>query len=218
LDDAFLSVAGRVANYGGTHVRRVSLRHRILGGGLLLATAIGAYEHFGRSEGPRTAQAGQAPAGVSAAPSQDWQTVNELVARLTADNYTPVEDLPADDSRDLFRPTPFLEGQIPLATPDANDAGPEAPPDQPGAPAPPAFIDRHQLTGVLLGRERLAVIDGRVYRLGDLLDGHALAEINREDVVLIEATTRARIVLRLRTSRAVQGMPVNSAPVAAEGP
>jgi hypothetical protein len=199
-------------------VKRPTLRHRLLGGGLLLATALGAYEHFGRSAGPRSAQAGQASAHAPAAASQDWQTVNELAARLTADSYTPVEGLLTDVSRDLFRPTPFIEDQVPLATPAANDAGPEAPPNQPGAPASPAFIDRHQLTGVLLGRERLAVMDGRVYRLGDLFDGHTLAEINREDVVLIEVATRARIVLRLRTNHAAHDMPAKPAPVTAEAP
>jgi len=173
-------------------MKRLTKQQRLLAAGLTLALGIWAVDTLtGKKAGPVRAQAAQATTPPPAA-AVDWEQVNTLVARLTEQRYVSVAPELDQTSRDLFAPSAAMESSLAPVEPVIE---PNAPAIQEAAIAD--FRDRHELSGVVIGRHPLAIVDGHVLRPGSELDGHRLVELQRDYVVFQAAQTGTRVTLKL---------------------
>lgn len=126
---------------------------------------------------PRTAQAELV---VAEATPVDARDVDTLIARLQRSS-ADAAPLPIDElQRNPFAPSETLRAQLaPASTVDAPDA-----PDAAARKTVQQFAAAHRLTGTLAGPQPTALIDGRVVRLGDAIDGFVVVEIAPGRVVL----------------------------------
>jgi len=187
-------------------MKRIPTRRGILGGGLLLAAAVWGFDHLSGGH-PATVQA--SPAAVTSGPAApaNWEPIEDLIGRLTKDDYVSIaEDLDRSE-RDLFLPTAAIEetvapvepvrggGLAALAVADGGE----------GTAAESGFAKRHKLTGVVVGSVSaggtptppLAVVDNRVLTLNSDLDGYTLIEVQRDYVVFRRASSGERVTLEL---------------------
>jgi hypothetical protein len=146
--------------------------------GLLLAAAGVAYAidaaFFGPPAAARANQAAGDASAISAAkPATGEATAvdepeHALTSRLqkwASDNSTSLADMP-----DVFQP-PVITKPVPVA------AVPPPPPEDPAV----AFNRQHRLIAIVLdGEGGYALIDGRVLRIGQLLDGTKLIGLTRQ--------------------------------------
>lgn len=175
-------------------MKRPSTRQRLLAGALLIALAIAGIDHLvGRGQ-PAAAQASEAaPTSAPAAPA-DWHDVDDLVQRLTHNDYEPVGVELAQLPRDLFVSTPLANAAFAAADPPP---GPEDAEPVPESVRAAEFTARHKLRGVLLGAEPLAAVDALLLPLDAELDGYRLAQIERDYVVFQHSDGEARVRLEL---------------------
>lgn len=132
---------------------------------------------------PRTAQAASAPPASSAA-APAARTPAPAPTALGGRLYESVAAQIAQNQRDLFSPT---ERIAELLSPPNAEPPPELAADEAALePAPAAFADRHMLTGVVLGTAPLAVVDGLVMGVGEVLDGCRLTRIERDYVEFVD--------------------------------
>lgn len=168
-------------------------RQKLIGGVFCIVTAAWLTDMLTGQPAPSNADAapsaqlvGPAPAVAAACP----EDLAALIASLGNLRSTRAP-LPFDQvSRDLFMPTASMEARLrPIEVAAVEDAdGPEGPESLP-------FSARHRLQGILTGRVPLALIDGQLLRRGAIIDGHRLAEIGRDSVVL--QGDGDRVVLRV---------------------
>ncbi len=185
-------------------MKRLTKLQRLLAGGLVLALGIWAIDALtGKSGRPAHARAASATAAATA-PAADWNEVDALVARLTQQRYVSVIPDLDRTPRDLFSPSPAMESLLAPAPPPAPEPNTPALAEE----AASDFQSRHQLSGVVIGRNPLAIVDGRVLHRNGELDGYRLVELQRDFVVFQEPRTGARATLKL----APRGTPSPSAP------
>lgn len=175
---------------------KLTSRQRLLFGALGVAGLVGVVDWFTRS-GPRVAAA--QPVRVSSEPSQSvrWKDVGDAVEKLTGAHYSPAADKLAELDRDLFLPTPLLRETFHEPEPEPDEvarAQLEAEVEKKQA----EFVAVHSLDGILLGQKPFAVIDGRLFTVGSLIDGHLVAQVHRSHVVLEHAATRQQVTLYLK--------------------
>jgi hypothetical protein len=176
-------------------MRGLTPRYGLLGGVLLIAVGALVWDRVSGSRQPATAHAVEAQAPVPLA-SADWEPVAGLVAQLTTSAYVPVGEELARLKRDVFVPTPMIEEAIAPAT--SMPAAPAAvTTEDPNAPAEADFAARHKLIGVMLAGRPLAAVDDRVLAINSDLDGYTLIEVQRDYVVFQQATSGARVTLKL---------------------
>jgi len=159
------------------------------------------------ASGPKQAVA--SPAAASASPSVKQPVADGLVeasigaagSRLADRLQTASEQFELDPAgmRDGFRPVDAWLADLAPPAPPAEDA-------QPALPAGPSpadlFASRHTLTSVMLSRRGgSAVVDGKVVRLNQALDGFTLVRLTR-DAAVFEADDE-RVELRLHQQAAV---------------
>lgn len=150
-------------------------------------------------DGPTEAQAGSSTDGTRQ--TVRWQDISGLIERYTHVQYESLARELAALDRDLFVPTPAITARL-FERPIDDDGEAEQ-----AAAERAAFSDRHRLTGVVLGRQPLAVIDGQVVRSGDRLDGHHVLEVQRDSVVLECDITKLRVVLSMEDDAWRAGLP-----------
>jgi hypothetical protein len=141
-----------------------------------------------RSGKPAETPHGAAPAPAAAGPMgpltpSEWALIDALLpARRLGAAPDGGDDLPSGTvAWDAFRPLPGASAEF-LAT----DANPPSP-------------DRFRLEGVSLGRagtRRLAILNDRVVRVGDEVDGNRVVAIERGQVVLESGGHRTEISIR----------------------
>ncbi len=192
---------------------RFSARQRLVISGLFVTLVVGLLDRLAGHNAPEPAQAAPTSAPVTSAPSADWSSVNALIARLTGSQYTPLGPQLDAPRRDLFRPSPALAA---LAAPAPAPGEQSAAASQPAAATQPAFAARHKLSGVILARQPLAVIDGRLLAPGDVLDGLPLREVRRDRVVFAPDTDGAAVELLLPTRTGELRQPTSEPAPAAE--
>lgn len=117
--------------------------------------------------------------------------VQALLDAFHRDESAP-SSRPPGELRDVFARPLWLEPPAPPVVEVA--PGPES------APASVPFEVAHRLEGILLGRTRLAVIDGRVFRAGERIDGHQVREILEDRVLLIGPAGTVELVLNRASS------------------
>ena len=190
-------------------MKRLTLRQRVLVGALVGAGLIGGVDWLTRG-GPAPAAAGQDGEGETSGALSGWVGIDEAVARLTTTGYVSVAGDISKLGRDLFRPTPLINGAFrePMMAPSA----PPSEIEQQKVGQPVAFSDQHTLSGVVTGAVPLAVVDDRVLPLHGRLDGHVLVEVQRDCVVFEASATGERVRLRLEVG------PKTSGPAASETP
>jgi hypothetical protein len=180
-------------------MKRLSLRRRVLFGGLALAGVIGAVDRFSGSAGPTSAEAGPAASdGLNAAitPGPD---VADLVQRVMSDAYAAVSGELERLGRDVFVPTPTVDALFAALEPaEAAASGEEkGAPSAAAAPPPPTFNSPPRLVGVLLGAVPLAVVNERVLPVGGELDGFRVVTIARDHVVLHHTQSGQQLTLTI---------------------
>jgi len=108
----------------------------------------------------RLPQGHPVPVTVSTDPSLDW--LSHLTTKSTA--------------RDLFSPTPDMLAHYQMLQ---SDATPAAGTDQtPGAGTAEAFLTNYELQATFIGPyKHLAVINGRIRRLGSIIDGFTMTRV-----------------------------------------
>lgn len=156
-------------------LKSVGLRRMILVGMLAISLAVWRFA-------PEVRKASGAPAPATAlktlSPAAALPDIGELTQRILARTATRSEaalDLP---ERDLFL--------LPVAaSPEAEIAAAAALQEREELekPPPPAVFHR-ELQGVILGGTRMAAIDGRLYRVGAMIDGFTLLRIERDYITL----------------------------------
>ncbi len=174
-------------------MKRIPMRHGVLGAALLLAALVWAFDAFTRG-GPAAARGAQATPLAAPVLEIDWKQVGELVERLRRRDYEPVADEATRLQRDLFVPSVTVLSALAAAAP--------APPPEPGpvearVSVEEGFRTRHKLLGVIVGKVPLAVIDDRLWPVGAELDGCRVIDIQRDYVVLQQIGTDIRATLRL---------------------
>lgn len=181
---------------------RLSPRQRMLGGALVLAAGIALVDTFWGRGTPAPAQANQSPPEASAESVPTWQEINDVIARLTREDYAPVSAQVEQLTRDLFVPTPQIEelfAQSAVPTPEevlALEAA-AATPAEPTISPEEEFVGNHRLVAVMLGNKPVAAIDSQLLPLHSELDGFRLIELYRDRAVFINCTSGARAVLEL---------------------
>jgi hypothetical protein len=148
--------------------------------------------------GPQPAAAATSEYAVPAQPAQrDWTDVQGMVSQLLKSSYEPLgSDLDAA-ARDVFVPSGPSWGppaDLALEAPSAVIAAED---DAPPAETETPFDQLHQLHGVVLGPQPVALIDERVLPLNSDLDGWVLIEVERTWVTFESRTTGARVRLEL---------------------
>lgn len=170
-------------------------RHLMLAG-LLLSGAVWAIDALSGDGAPAPAAA---TAGAPTGPEDDaGRAAAEVQALLraaeTVEPRAPELSLGIDE-RDLFEiPSAILE----VLAPERARAL-QAPAPQPVEEVRLRFQSQHQLQGVITGPARLAVVDGKLLRVGARLDGHVLRSIHRDHVVF--EGPGSRVVLHLQRGR-----------------
>lgn len=178
--------------------RGTSLR-RMLVSGLLLSLGVWAADQLWGRGAPKAASA-VPPSGAAAVPgnpapaggatSADVRKALPLATRLLPRPYASLAERLASVPRDPFTPSPFLDA---LLNP--------APAPAPAAALPPvedhaaAFRAGHQLEGVVIGPQALAVVNGQVLRVGAMLDGWQLVRVERERVTFRKPGEKLELVL-----------------------
>jgi hypothetical protein len=173
-------------------MKRLSKRQRLLAGALLVAGAIAAIDRFTGGGPPAPARAREATEAAPPAAPAGWNDVNALVAKLTQSDYASVADELEQLERDVFVPTSSARAAF-----VANDPAPAEPTEPPAAERQAGFLERHNLSGVVLGETPLAVVDEQLLSLFAQVDGFMLVQIERDYVVFQELGTDTRLVLEL---------------------
>jgi hypothetical protein len=180
-------------------VKRITARQRMLLVVAAVAAAGWGLDTLLRTK-PKPAKAGVAAAVSTVPQAVDWDAVERLVTQLTGSQYDSVAGQVATLRRDAFVPTPLIRAAVAPPPPPA-PAPPEPVVVEAEAPSEPVEADfavRHVLSGVTLGSHPLAVVNSRVLRLSDTLDGHTLIAIQRDAVTFRCQMTASEVVLRLR--------------------
>ncbi len=166
-------------------------RRNLLIGGLALALGVYGVDQLtrGGGAGPSHAAAASTSARPGARPI-DWSELEKMYASLAKNSPTAATiAAAARERRDLFAPSGAWAPKLEAAQPQPSETT--------TAPPPPAYEQRHRLDAIVLGPTPVAVISGRVLRVGEALDGATLVEISRDAVALRDLSTGASIRLDL---------------------
>lgn len=174
----------------------MSGRQRWLIGTLSLTLVSFAFDALTRGPGPKAAQA--RPSANAAAPGSndaagDALMTSEKLAALLREITSPLPSVLPDEQswRDPFAMTEVLKNRLGVDDPVESPAEDVAPPPPPTV----GFAARHALRGVITGERPMAILDGKVVRLGDELDGLRLIEVHRMHVVFSDGAER--VILRV---------------------
>lgn len=171
----------------------ISRRHKLFAGIFCVFAAAWGIDLLSGGQVPGSADAASSsalaaqPVAVPAGPAD----IETIIESLRDDGVTHAA-LPFDQTtRDLFVPTSRMEAILRVAS---QPVGGSETPGEPEARLTP-FDASHQLQAVLTGRVPLALIDGRLYRLGAEIDGYRLIELCQDYVVL--QRDGSRVTLRV---------------------
>lgn len=178
-------------------MRKASRRTRLLAGAFVIITIAWTVDMLTGAEPAKSAEASQllAQSGVARIVEPSDRALLERFL-FEAQNYGESYEYPADGRNPFAPDATFAQVAAQRAPNGADGGGPVgangAPASAP-APAPAPFDRRHHLGGVLLGRRSLALIDGRPYCVGDIIDGMTLVDIRRDFILLRGADGEVRL-------------------------
>ena len=170
-------------------MKQLTGRQKIGGGVFLIVGAAWTLDTLTGGPTPAPAKgatAQQVVTGTEFATPQDPPDLEQVMRKLSATTAATRAPLPLEHlHRDPFEITEaFVVAPSTLAGTD--DGGK---PKAAAAPTgPPAFAEQHRLEGITSGRVPLALIDGRLYRVGAVIDDYRLTEIGADFVVFACAT------------------------------
>ncbi len=183
---------------------RGSLRVRLLVGGLLVSLGVMAADQFwgrgvrpaGAAQSVRAAAAAVVSSASGAAARQSDFDKGSRSTRPPLGPYASVAERLSAVQRDPFVPSPLIDALLHPAPPPADEPLPVQTED-------PAenFRASHQLDGVVLGPEPLAVVDGQIVAVGAALDGWQLLRVERERVIFRRTNGRGELSLEVPPPR-----------------
>ena len=165
-------------------MKQLSRRQKIMGGLFLLVTC--AWTGDMLTGGPAAATAKDAAAAAAAtdvesAVPPDPADLAEIIRRLSARATMTRPHLPLQH----LRRDPFAMTEVFLsAAADSREGRPENSQAENAVPEDSSFASLHKLEGITSGRVPLALIDGRLYRIGAIIGDYRLIEIATDHVVV----------------------------------